>query len=345
MEKKGTIYKIENLVNGKVYIGQTSRQPEIRLNKHLTALKGNYHNNSYLQNSWNKYGGKNFRFKIIENVPIESLDERERYWIKRFKQQKGVYNLDSGGNKNKRLSKASKIKISLAVKERLKNPFYLNILLENAEKNRGANNCNATRVICINTGKTFNTMTEACKEYGTTLKQVSKVVTGKRISCYSNKLNQYLQFAYYEEGKGYKLKENVNIQEPKQVICVNTGEIFRSTWEASRAYNISQGSLVRCLHGKSHSLGKSKDGEPLLWEYLENYDENKEYKLIKNEGARNPKSRPVICTTTGEYFESARQAELKYNISPCKISLVCTGKRKHAGKLEDGTKLAWKYAY
>lgn len=344
MSKKGTIYKIENLVNGKVYIGQTARNIKHRKIHHFNALRGNYHSNKYLQRSWNKYGEENFIFKIIENVDIDKLDDREVYWINYYKNKAGVYNLDSGGNKNKKLSKVSRMKISFAVKQRLKNTYYLNILRENARKNGGANNCNAKRVICINTGEVFDTATEACDKYAIKLSQISKVITGERVSCYSQKLNKYLQFAYYEEGGEYKLKENVNIQEPKKVICINTGEIFRSTWEAAKTYNISQGSLVLCCQGERHSCGKDKNGTPLLWGYLENYDENKTYRHIKNEGARNPRSHPVVCITTGEYFESQRQAELKYNIAQGKISMVCTGKRKHAGRLPDGTKLKWEYA-
>jgi len=344
MNKQGTIYKIENLVNGKVYIGQTAMKAKYRKTTHFNALEGNRHPNKHLQRAWNKYGRENFKFQIIEKVNINKLDDREIYWIRYYKNKAGVYNLDSGGNKNKKLSKESKEKMSLAVKQRLKNPYYLNILKENARKNRGANNCNAKRVICINTGEVFDTATEACNKYGIKLSQISKVITGERISCFSKKYQQYLQFAYYEEGGEYKLKENVNIQEPKKVICINTGEIFRSTWEAAKTYNISQGSLVLCCQGERHSCGKDKNGTPLLWEYLENYDENKTYRHIKNEGARNPRSHPVVCITTGEYFESQRQAELKYNIAQGKISMVCTGKRKHAGGLPDGTKLKWEYA-
>lgn len=344
MSKKGTIYKIENLVNGKVYIGQTAMKAKYRKTTHFNALEGNRHPNKHLQRAWNKYGEENFIFKIIENVDIDKLDDREVYWINYYKNKAGVYNLDSGGNKNKKLSKESKEKMSLAAKQRLKNPYYLNILKENARKNRGANNCNAKRVICINTGEVFDTATEACNKYGIKLSQISKVITGERVSCYSKRLNKYLQFAYYKEGKAYKLKKNTNIKEPKQVICINTGEIFKSTGEAAKIYNISQGTLVLCCQGKRHSCGKDKNGNPLLWEYLENYDKNKIYKLVKNEGARNPRSHPVVCITTGEYFESQRQAELKYNIAQGKISMVCTGKRKHAGRLPDGTKLKWEYA-
>lgn len=74
------IYCIENLVNGKVYIGQSVHCLERWLN-HRMALRSNYHYNKYLQASFNKYGEVNFEWKIIEYCLEEDLNIRETYWI------------------------------------------------------------------------------------------------------------------------------------------------------------------------------------------------------------------------------------------------------------------------
>lgn len=416
MVKRGIIYEIENLIDGKVYIGQTTVGFKQRVYSHKYQLERNVHKNEHLQRAWKKYGRKNFRFSVIEHCSILEIDEREKKWIEIYDStnRKKGYNFESGGHKNKTLHKETRGKLSNKAKEFALSPLGKEVIKKRALKNSGVNHYSAKKVICINDkkvfgtinkaadyydisqsdisavcrgarltvkglqfayykegkeyslkelppntgsyspvavkvickndGKVFGSMVEAAGYYGVSKKAICKVCKGERISCFSKKYQQYLQFAYYEEGGEYKLKENVNIQEPKKVICINTGEIFRSTWEAAKTYNISQGSLVLCCQGERHSCGKDKNGTPLLWGYLENYDENKTYRHIKNEGARNPKSRPVICVTTGEYFESQRQAEIKYNISQGKISMVCTGKRKHAGRLPDGTKLKWEYA-
>lgn len=340
MNKQGVIYKIENLVNGMVYIGQTITSYERRIGRHKWELRNHRHNNTHLQRAWDKYGENNFKFSIIEYCDIEVIDDREKYWIKEYKatdEQYG-YNLESGGNKGKRVSDGVKQKISKAVIKAMQSPTYRLVI------HRGADNGNAKKVICINDGLIYNTLTEAGKYYGIRMQQISKVVSGERVSCYSKKFKKYLQFAYYEDGKQYQLKEDVNIKTPKPVICITTGEIFKSSYEAAKHYNLSQGSLIRCLHNEGRYLGKDREGNKLMWAYLENYDPRKEYKVLKYEGARNHNSRPVICITTNEYFESQMQAARKYNISQSKISLVCSGKRKHAGELPDGTKLEWKYA-
>lgn len=60
------IYKIENKVNDKIYIGSTIRPFYIRKYEHLSSLRDGTHYNSYLQKSFSKYGEDNFKFTIIE---------------------------------------------------------------------------------------------------------------------------------------------------------------------------------------------------------------------------------------------------------------------------------------
>ena len=58
------IYKIENLINGKVYIGQAIDLNHRRI-RHFSDLKCNRHENQHLQNAYNKYGKDNFIFKVL----------------------------------------------------------------------------------------------------------------------------------------------------------------------------------------------------------------------------------------------------------------------------------------
>ena len=58
------IYKIENIVTGDFYIGQTINFKK-REYEHFYKLKKNKHQNKYLQNSFNKYEKENFIFKVI----------------------------------------------------------------------------------------------------------------------------------------------------------------------------------------------------------------------------------------------------------------------------------------
>lgn len=77
------IYKIENLVNGKVYIGQ-SRNISSRIKSHKKELKGKYHRNSHLQSAWNKYGEGNFSFDELMRCKINDLYYYENLWINHY---------------------------------------------------------------------------------------------------------------------------------------------------------------------------------------------------------------------------------------------------------------------
>lgn len=93
------IYKIENLVNGKVYIGQ-SVDIKKRWCEHKYELNNNIHPNIYLQNSWNKYGKENFNYTILELCSLDNLNFKEVYWIDAYKSydKNYGYNMTVGGD-------------------------------------------------------------------------------------------------------------------------------------------------------------------------------------------------------------------------------------------------------
>lgn len=100
----GYIYKIENLVNGKVYIGQTIQPPIKRKYSHLSQLKNNKHWNEHLQCSFNKYDESNFRFIVLNYATSkEVLDKLEDDYIIYYdclNPQNG-YNFKRGGANGK----------------------------------------------------------------------------------------------------------------------------------------------------------------------------------------------------------------------------------------------------
>lgn len=78
--KVSGIYRIECSGNGKHYIGSAISLKQ-RLACHRSMLRKGIHANKHLQNAWNKYGSDSFLMIVIEECKVESLIEREQYWI------------------------------------------------------------------------------------------------------------------------------------------------------------------------------------------------------------------------------------------------------------------------
>lgn len=92
------IYKITNLENQKVYIGQSVNIKE-RLRTHIKRGLGvETPTRNKLYTVMNKVGVENFSYEIIEECPREQLNEKECYWIDYFESQNFGYNETKGGS-------------------------------------------------------------------------------------------------------------------------------------------------------------------------------------------------------------------------------------------------------
>lgn len=94
------IYKIENLIDGKVYIGQSvniSNRWKSHKSYTRKTIKECPESNKPLYNSMRKYGIENFSFEVIEPCSPEELDDKEVYWIKYYDSFNNGYNLTQGG--------------------------------------------------------------------------------------------------------------------------------------------------------------------------------------------------------------------------------------------------------
>ena len=90
----GFIYKIQNKLDGKLYIGKTCTTISNRWKHHLDDYsKKDWH----LYRAMRKYGIENFIIEPIEQCPDELLNEREIYWIEKMDTFYTGYNETLGG--------------------------------------------------------------------------------------------------------------------------------------------------------------------------------------------------------------------------------------------------------
>ncbi len=114
----GRIYKITNMITGRIYIGQTTKTIKQRFNAHMFGA--NHNSKNYIHRSMRKYGIENF---IVEEIGIayslSELNQKEYDWIiKENCLAPNGYNLRSGGN-HKGISEETRQKLSIILKNRI----------------------------------------------------------------------------------------------------------------------------------------------------------------------------------------------------------------------------------
>lgn len=92
------IYKITNQINGKIYIGKTVETIEARFQRHCRDYKLPSINHRPLYNAMKKYGIENFNVTLLEECSIDSLNDREKFWIEVLGAFKNGYNATKGGD-------------------------------------------------------------------------------------------------------------------------------------------------------------------------------------------------------------------------------------------------------
>ena len=191
------IYKITNLINNKVYIGQTRRSIENRWRDHCTLTKSKHR--SLIRLAIAKYGQDSFKIEIIDNCQsIDELNTKEQVRIQEYNSlSPSGYNLDSGG-KSKIVHAESRKKMSLSKigksnphtdqsKKKLslikKGVKFSNKHKEALSKSRS----DKKQIKCLNNDLIYESICAAAKALNLTSQNISQCLHGKRKSTHGFK--------------------------------------------------------------------------------------------------------------------------------------------------------------
>lgn len=229
------VYKITNKVNGKIYIGCTTKTIKHRLDMHFRQRKG-YSNYTTIGRAIMKYGINNFTIEEIEKLDTkEEMFLREIYWISYYNStDNGVgYNVSKGGHcgpiligennpsfgkKKPKLSELNKSRKGLKLSEEHKQ-----------------------NVIKAMTGKKRNDLTK------------SKMSTSRKAAWENGKYSGEEYIHKLSKYRSEEIRKNgIN------VICLNNGRVYISIARAANDLGLNRGNVGAVINGKTTHTGGYK---------------------------------------------------------------------------------------
>lgn len=207
------IYKIENLINHHLYVGQ-SIDIKKRWREHKSGAfnENNKDYNMVIYKAIRKYGIENFEFSIIELCDKDDLNDREVYWIEYYDSYTNGYNASKGGDNYEHIGNI--------------------IELYDLEGNYVTE---------------YPNMKEVSRNIHVSYSVVCQVVYGRRLSAkgYQMKVkNSEKQISKYKSRQGgsipvYQLNDSDNV--------INT---YESSYDAARQLGLDPSCIIKCCKGK-----------------------------------------------------------------------------------------------
>lgn len=224
------IYKVENKINGYVYVGQTTKTLEQRKQHHIYDLKC-YKYRSFFYAAIKKYGIENFEWGCLEECPNSMLDDREAFWISIYKKAGKSYNILDGGNPS--LQRVNTISVEAYTEDG------------------------------VYVGR-FNSLTEASEQTFIDISAISMCINKKR--CSAGRINgKRLLWCKSGELVSNKSRRKMGIAVEAYTKDNKFSKMFDTAIEGAKFFGLkTQGGVMRSVRNTSRYSGKH-NGIPVYW--------------------------------------------------------------------------------
>lgn len=244
---EGVIYKYTNKINGKVYIGQTTREKS-RYNQHMESRTSN-HENSIFHNAIKKHGWDSFEYKVLFRINcsnfqdlINTLDSKERVAIKYFNSTNNNYgyNLSSGGRSGYRT---------------IGKPIF-QINLEDGSIIKG---WDSIREAYDTLGIDNSSISKACKKKKPYKGYIWLYKEDYNINVVSDIIKNYKKRQLKNKKKQLKNEEKNRIKKDNEIVQLSIKgsliKIWNSVVEAGNSINISPTTIIDVINHKYCTAG------------------------------------------------------------------------------------------
>lgn len=342
-----SVYCIENIVNGRKYIGSSGRVNE-RLGQHFIDLRGGYHHNVHLAEEFKMYGQENFKTSILCTCLESDRLETEGRLINKLASFDlvGGYNLDyydeqtgkflRAKSSNDRLSETQSLRFSnpwehknsILIQPTSRPLIYINLVTLTSAYYSSQGEC--SRVLGLKTAS----LTRTVNNFPYVTKSKNGVVFGcidykEFKEVYNSNLEyviELLQKKYKESlPKPKEAKTKIDRRIIKYDLNYNFLAIFNTLGEADKDLGLSRSNI----HQVASYQRNQTNG------FIYRYADKIKDEMYKNKNLPKRKkpgvvgSKKVINPSTGEIWASAYEASLYNNVGYSALKMQMRGSNRN----------------